>query len=69
MATIYSKERGKYGNITGQIIVWPVEVDNSITSTSSKRDLPGGYLRCDGTIYNAIDHKDIGQYSHIIHPQ
>ena len=59
MATIYSKERGKYGNITGQIIVWPVEVDNSITSTSTKRDLPGGYLRCDGTIYNAIDYPQL----------
>tara|TARA_B100001769_G_scaffold8188_1_gene5914 strand:+ start:3645 stop:5138 length:1494 start_codon:yes stop_codon:yes gene_type:complete len=59
MATIYSKERGKYGNITGQIIVWPVEVDNSITSTSSKKDLPAGYLRCDGGIYNALDYPQL----------
>lgn len=55
MATIYSKERGKYGNISGQIIVWPVELDGNINSSSSKRDLPAGYLRCDGTVYNAID--------------
>ena len=59
MATIYSKERGKYGNITGQIIVWPVEVDNTITSSSSKRDLPAGYLRCDGTVYNAVDYPQL----------
>ena len=55
MATIYSKERSKYGNITGQIIIWPVEVNGEIESASMKRDLPAGYLRCDGTVYNAED--------------
>jgi hypothetical protein len=55
MATIYSKERGKYGNISGQIIVWPVETDGNINSSTAKRDLPAGYLRCDGTVYNALD--------------
>ncbi len=55
MATIYSKERSKYGNITGQIIIWPVEVNGEIDSASMKRDLPAGYLRCDGTVYNAED--------------
>tara|TARA_B100000963_G_scaffold338002_1_gene334472 strand:+ start:23743 stop:25263 length:1521 start_codon:yes stop_codon:yes gene_type:complete len=59
MATIYSKERGKYGNISGQIIVWPVEIDNNINSTYSKRELPAGYLRCDGTVYNAIDYPQL----------
>ena len=55
MATIYSKERSKYGNITGQIIIWPVEVSGQIDSASMKKDLPAGYLRCDGTVYNAED--------------
>ena len=59
MATIYSKERGKYGNISGQIIVWPVEIDGDINSSSAKRDLPAGYLRCDGTVYNAIDYPQL----------
>ena len=55
MATIYSKERSKYGNITGQIIIWPVEVAGDINASSTKRDLPAGYLRCDGSVYNAED--------------
>ena len=59
MATIYSKERGKYGNISGQIIIWPVEIDGDINSTTSKRDLPAGYLRCDGTVYNALDYPQL----------
>ena len=25
MAVLYSKERSKYGNLTGQIINWPVD--------------------------------------------
>ncbi len=59
MATIYSKERGKYGNISGQIIIWPVEIDGDINSSSAKRDLPAGYLRCDGTVYNALDYPQL----------
>ena len=56
MATIYSKERSKYGNITGQIIIWPVEVNGEIDSASMKRDLPAGYLRCDGTVSVSYTH-------------
>ncbi len=59
MAKIYAKERAKYGNLTGQIIVWPVEVDNVITSSNTKKQLPAGYLRCDGTVYNAIDYPQL----------
>ncbi len=58
MAKIYSKERSKYGNITGQIIIWPVQYD-SINSTKSKSNLPAGYLRCDGSIYNAVDYPQL----------
>ena len=56
MAKLYSQERSKYGNLTGQIIVWPVEINPDINAPSNKKDLPSGYLRCDGTIYNAIDY-------------
>jgi len=56
MAKLYSQERSKYGNLTGQIIVWPVEINPDINAPSNKKDLPSGYLRCDGTIYNAVDY-------------
>ena len=56
MAKLYSQERSKYGNLTGQIIVWPVEISPDIDATSNKKDLPSGYLRCDGAIYNAVDY-------------
>ena len=48
MAKLYSNERSKYGNLTGQIIVWPVEINPDINSSSNKENLPSGYLRCDG---------------------
>ena len=31
MAKLYSQERSKYGNLTGQIIVWPVEINPDIS--------------------------------------
>ena len=27
MAVFYNKERAKYGNLTGQVIIWPVEYE------------------------------------------
>ena len=36
MAKIYSKERSKYGNITGQIIIWPVQYDSINSSIYDK---------------------------------
>ena len=59
MAKLYSQERSKYGNLTGQIIVWPVEINPDINAPSNKKDLPSGYLRCDGTIYNAVDYPEL----------
>jgi len=56
MAKLYSNERAKYGNLTGQIIVWPVEINPDINSSSNKENLPSGYLRCDGAIHNVIDY-------------
>ena len=58
MAVHYTKERSKYGTLTGSIIVWPVEVGsasnpNNITNINQ---LPAGYLRCDGSKYNASDY-------------
>jgi len=57
MAKLYSSERAKYGNLTGQIIIWPVKLSSTdIKSTANKALLPSGYLRCDGTIYNVVDY-------------
>ena len=55
MASLYSAQRAKYGNLTGQIIIWPVEVNPDINSSANKKALPSGYLRCDGSIYNVSD--------------
>ncbi len=59
MATVYSSERAKYGNLTGQIIIWPVQINPDINAQSNIRDLPSGYLRCDGTIYNVVDYPQL----------
>lgn len=55
MPAVYSKEKAKYGNLTGQIIIWPMEINNDLNAASNKAMLPSGYLRCDGTVYNASD--------------
>ena len=38
MATLYSKERSKYGNLTGQIIVWPVQINNDLKTLTAGAD-------------------------------
>ena len=54
MATLYSKEKGKVGTLTGSIINWSNQLN-----TSDPKDLtiyetlPAGYLRCDGSVYDA----------------
>ena len=59
MATIYASERAKYGNLTGQVIVWPMEINPDINSITNRQNLPSGYLRCDGTIYNVVDYPQL----------
>jgi len=56
MATFYSKERAKYGNLTGQIIIWPVQYDGDPADGANAINLPAGYLKCDGTRYFADDY-------------
>ena len=60
MVAHYSRERSKYGTLTGSIIIWPVEmaVNNPNTADNVKR-LPAGYLRCDGSKYNASEYPDL----------
>ena len=60
MAKFYSKERSKYGNLTGQVIIWPVEYtggnpDEGLNPTN----MPAGYLKCDGGRYFAEDYPQL----------
>ena len=56
MTTFYNKEKAKYGNITGQVIIWPVTYIGDPDSPVNKAKLPAGYLKCDGTKYLATDY-------------
>jgi hypothetical protein len=60
MVAHYSKERSKYGTLTGSIIIWPVEMPvNNPNTSDNVKSLPAGYLRCDGSKYNANDYPDL----------
>ena len=58
MAAHYGKERSKYGTLTGSIITWPVE-NLAPNNPNSPEAIPAGYLRCDGSKYNANDYPDL----------
>lgn len=60
MVAHYSRERSKYGTLTGSIIVWPVEMAvNNPNTADNVKSLPAGYLRCDGSKYNASEYPDL----------
>ena len=59
MTTFYSKERAKYGNLTGQVIMWPIEYTGDPDAILNKRNLPAGYLKCDGTKYYADEYPQL----------
>ena len=59
MARFYQKERAKYGNLTGQIIMWPVEYIGDPNEGNNPTNLPAGYLKCDGTKYYAEDYPQL----------
>lgn len=62
MAKHYSKERAKYGSGAGSIIVWPVEYTSlDPSSEDNVKVLPAGYLKCDGTKYNASDYPTLAE--------
>ena len=56
MAKFYSKERSKYGNLTGQIIIWPVQYEGNPSEGNNPKNIPAGYLKSDGAKYNADDY-------------
>ena len=59
MTTFYAKERAKYGNLTGQVIVWPVEYNGGPETAVNIKNLPAGYLKCDGSKYYAEDYPQL----------
>ena len=59
MPAFYAKERSKYGNLTGQVIIWPMEYSGDPTEAVNARNLPAGYLKCDGTKYFAEDYPQL----------
>ena len=56
MTVIYAKERAKYGNLSGQIISWPVDYAGTPDEATNRAKLPAGYLKCDGSKYYAADY-------------
>lgn len=63
MAVHYTRERSKYGTLTGSIIIWPIEVASASNPNNeeNKSVLPAGYLRCDGSKYNASDYPNLAE--------
>ena len=37
MAKLYSSERSKYGNLTGQIITWPTQINHDINASTNNK--------------------------------
>jgi hypothetical protein len=63
MAAHYTRERSKYGTLSGSIIIWPVEFvsPGNPNSPDSIAALPAGYLRCNGAKYNAKDYPSLAE--------
>ena len=63
MAVHYTRERSKYGTLSGSIIIWPVESlsPQNPNNPDSISVLPAGYLRCNGSKYNARDYPNLAE--------
>lgn len=58
----YQKEKSKLGNAPGTIINWSKAVTNSDPNSAQNiRDLPGGYLPCDGQVYSADQYPQLAR--------
>lgn len=49
MTVYYSKQKAKFGGVTGTIIPYPIALTNDV----QKNFLPAGFLKCDGSILKA----------------
>ena len=49
MTVYYSKQKAKFGGVTGTIIPYPIAVNDNV----NRNFLPAGFLKCDGSILKA----------------
>jgi len=55
----YTRERSRYGGIVGTIVAHSTPglgTANDPTSVNFRKELPAGYLRCDGSVLNVKDY-------------
>ena len=60
----YTRERSRYGGVVGTIVVHSTPglgIVNDPNSINFRKELPAGYLRCDGSILNAKDYIALSQ--------
>ena len=60
----YTKEKSRYGGFVGSILVHStpgIGTNNDPTTAIYKKNLPAGYLKCDGSIRNAKDFYALSQ--------
>jgi hypothetical protein len=50
MTAYYSKQKAKFGGVTGTIIPYPIAINND---EDRKNLLPAGFLKCDGAVLKA----------------
>ena len=55
MTVFYTNERARYGGVSGTIVPFPIKLpDINVPDQGHWREyLPAGYLRCDGSVYQA----------------
>ncbi len=60
MASFYTKEKAKHGTMTGSIISFPIELkETNPKDPVTRKLLPAGYLRCDGSIQFAREYPEL----------
>jgi microcystin-dependent protein len=63
MPAYYTKERARYGGVTGTIIPFPIQLpaENVPDQGDWREYLPAGFLRCDGSILDASQYPVLAQ--------
>ena len=57
-----TRERSKLGSAPGTIIQWALQiVDTDPDSSNNVKDLPAGYLKCDGAIYTERQYPELAR--------
>lgn len=56
MTAYYTKEKAKFGGVTGTIIAYPIAFNGFVQQQES---LPAGFLKCDGSIFKAATYPSL----------